>query len=82
MLVATVQASAGKTSNDSAGGGSTPYAILPSLIWVLLAVAVFFMFKKQIQRLVEGLINRIESGAEVKFGSVELREDPCGRRST
>jgi hypothetical protein len=52
--------------------GSAIYGVLPAVLWWLLAVIVALILWPELTRLVQALALRLESGAAVKLGPIEL----------
>lgn len=82
MRAASATSAAPSASAPAADTLATAVATaMPSIMWVIVAAIGIFYFRGHIQRIAEAVVKRLESGADVKLGPLELsairiKEDP------
>ena len=80
-MQAATAASTSASAPSTDALATTLVPILPSILWVIFAAFALFYFRGHIRRIAEAVVCRLESGADVKLGPVELsairvKEDP------
>jgi hypothetical protein len=48
------------------------YSLLSTLVWILLALILLYVFRDVVKRLIKGLTRRLEDGALIKIWNIEL----------